>query len=278
MNSNDGEVAELANDLVLSIARFRSVAVAFSGGVDSAVVAAAALKAIQGKAIAITGIGSAVASSELDSARSVAASIGIRHIELLTGEIDDANYVRNDAKRCYFCKSNLYQTLQTWANENGIERVLSGTNLDDLGDYRPGLQAAAEHFVVAPLAELKIDKQMVRRLARYFELAVADKPASPCLASRIAYGQSVTSERLRSIESAESFLTSLGFSDVRVRLHGDALARIELSLADLGRACETTVRNAINARMQELGFKFVTLDLMGRQSGSLNRTLPILVV
>ncbi len=278
MNSNDGEVAELANALVLSIAQYRSVAVAFSGGVDSAVVAAAALKAIQSKAIAITGIGSAVASSELDSARSVAASIGIRHIELLTGEIDDANYVRNDAKRCYFCKSNLYQTLQNWANENGIERVLSGTNLDDLGDYRPGLQAAAEHFVVAPLAELKIDKQMVRRLARYFELAIADKPASPCLASRIAYGQSVTSERLRSIESAESFLTSLGFSDVRVRLHADALVRIELSLADLARACETTARNAINARMQELGFKFVTLDLMGRQSGSLNRTLPILVV
>ena len=284
MNSNDGEVAklaevaEIANALVLSIAQYRSVVVAFSGGVDSALVAAAALKAIQGNAIAITGIGSAVASSELDSARSVAASIGIRHIELLTGEIDDANYVRNDAKRCYFCKSNLYQTLQTWANENGIERVLSGTNLDDLGDYRPGLQAAAEHSVVAPLAELKIDKQMVRRLARYFDLAIADKPASPCLASRIAYGQSVTPERLRSIESAESFLTSLGFSDVRVRLHGDALGRIDLSLADLGRACETTVRNAINARMQELGFKFVTLDLMGRQSGSLNRTLPIIVV
>jgi uncharacterized protein len=189
MNPNDGEVAELANALVRSIGQFSSVAVAFSGGVDSAVVAAAALKAKQGKAIAITGIGSAVASSELDSARSVAASIGIRHIELLTGEINDANYVRNDANRCYFCKSNLYQTLQTWANENGVERVLSGTNLDDLGDYRPGLQAAAEHFVVAPLADLKIDKQMVRRLARYFQLAIAEKPASPCLASRIAYGQ-----------------------------------------------------------------------------------------
>jgi uncharacterized protein len=278
MNPNDGEVAELANALVHSIAQFTSVVVAFSGGVDSAVVAAAAHKALPGKAFAITGIGSAVASSELESARKVAASVGIRHIELLTGEIDDANYVRNDAKRCYFCKSNLYQTLQSWAQQNGIERVLSGTNLDDLGDYRPGLQAAAEHAVVAPLAELKIDKPMVRRLASYFQLTIAEKPASPCLASRIAYGQSVTSERLRSIENAESFLTSLGFSDVRVRLHADALVRIELSMSDLERACEKTVRNAINTRMQELGFKFVTLDLMGRQSGSLNRILPILVV
>ena len=275
MKSTNDAVAELANSLVKSIAQYPSVVVAFSGGVDSAVVAAVAYQAIKDKAVAITGIGSAVASSDLDSARQVAASIGIKHLELATGEIDDSNYVRNDAKRCYFCKSNLYQTLRTWADKNGFACILSGTNFDDLGDYRPGLQAASEYSVVAPLADFKIDKQMVRRLASYFELSIAHKPASPCLASRIAYGQSVTSERLRSIESAECVLTSMGFVDVRVRLHGDLLVRIELSVVDLGRACDTTVRCAINARMLELGFKFVTLDLMGRQSGSLNRTLPI---
>jgi len=154
--------------------------------------------------------------------------------------------------------------------------LLSGTNADDLGDYRPGLQAAADYSVHAPLANLKINKSTVRELARFFGLAIAEKPASPCLASRIAYGQSVTSERLRNVEAAESFLASLGFKDVRVRLHGDSLVRIELCVADLARACNEQIRIAINSKMQQLGFKFITLDLMGRHSGSLNRVLPII--
>ena len=278
MSTSDEEVVKLADSLVNQIAQYRSVVVAFSGGVDSAVVAAAAFTALNEKAIAVTGIGSAVATAELDSARSVAKSIGIRHIELGTSEIDDSNYVRNDAKRCYYCKTNLYRTLRLWANENAFDCVMSGTNFDDLVDYRPGLQAASEYSIEAPLASLKISKELVRKLANYFGLTIAEKPAAPCLASRIAYGQSVTEERLRSIEFAEAFLISIGFEDVRVRLHGDSLARIELNISDLERACQENVRHAISQRMQELGFKFTTLDLNGRQSGSLNRLLPIVMV
>ncbi len=275
MNTN---VVQLAQDLVDEIGKQRSVVVAFSGGVDSAVVAAAAFLALPNHSIAITGVGSAVPESDLHSARSVAKSIGIRHVEIPTHEILNEDYVRNDGRRCYFCKSTLYGTLRTWADVNQYQCLMSGTNQDDLGDYRPGLQAASEYSVVAPLVNLAITKQQVRELATYFQLTVADKPASPCLASRIAYGQSVTTERLQSIELAELFLASLGFGDVRVRLHADGLVRLELGLEDLHLACEPTIRTAINDRMQQLGFKFVTLDLMGRQSGSLNRALPIITL
>ncbi len=273
MNSN---VKQLAADLVHEIGKQHSVVVAFSGGVDSAVVAAAAFLALPNHSIAITGVGGAVPESDLHSARSVAKSIGIQYKEIPTQEILNEDYVRNDGQRCYFCKSTLYGTLRTWADANHYQCLMSGTNQDDLSDYRPGLKAASEYSVVAPLVILAITKQQVRELATYFQLTVADKPASPCLASRIAYGQSVTTERLQSIELAERFLESLGFNDVRVRLHADGLVRLELGFKDLHLACEPATRTTISARMQQLGFKFVTLDLMGRQSGSLNRALPII--
>ena len=272
------QIKDLALELVQEIASHRSVVIAFSGGVDSAVVAAAAYLALPSHSIAITGVGSAVPGSDLQSARSVAAAIGIPHQEIPTYEIQNEDYVRNDGRRCYFCKSTLYGTLRAWADSNAFECLMSGTNQDDLGDYRPGLQAAAEYSVVAPLVNLSITKNQVRELATFFLLEVADKPASPCLASRIAYGQSVTPDRLQNIEKAESFLASLGFRDVRVRLHADGLVRLELSLGDLAAACEPTTRASISNRMQLLGFKFVTLDLMGRQSGSLNRALPIITL
>ncbi len=272
------EIHDLAVRLIREIAKVRSVVVAFSGGVDSAVVAAAAQRAIPGNAIAITGVGGAVAEWDLLSARRVAAAIGIPHQEISTQEILNQDYVRNDGRRCYYCKSTLYGSLRAWADANGFEALMSGTNQDDLGDYRPGLQAAAEFFVIAPLVNLGITKTQVRELAAYFHLDVANKPASPCLASRIAYGQSVTPERLCNIESAERFLGSLGFRDVRVRLHADDLVRLELSLQDLQLACVSPTRESISEHMQSLGFKFVTLDLKGRQTGSLNRVLPIVTV
>lgn len=270
------ELEHLARKLIDRIQLLKSVAVAFSGGVDSGVVAAAAYRALGNRAVAITGVGNAVAQSELSNARDVAKAIGIRHVELATHEIQDADYVRNDASRCYHCKTNLYSTLIRWTTENGYLSILSGANFDDLGDYRPGLKAASEHQVVSPLAELEISKSSVRRLANYFELSVADKPASPCLASRIAYGQSVTSERLERIERAEFFLRGLGFVDVRVRLHADDLARLEFSIEEIFKACEAPNRQIIVAYMKDLGFKFVTLDLGGRKSGSLNQMLPVI--
>jgi len=267
---------DLAIDLIHEIAKHPSVVVAFSGGVDSAVVAAAAFLALPNHSIAITGVGSAVPESDLQSARTVSAAIGIPHKEISTNEILNEDYVRNDGRRCYFCKSTLYGTLRAWADANSYQCLMSGTNQDDLGDYRPGLQAASEYSVIAPLVNLGVNKQQVRELASHFGLAVADKPASPCLASRIAYGQSVTPDRLQKIEKAERYLASLGFRDVRVRLHADDLVRLELSVEGIQHACEPAMRTAIHDQMRTLGFQFVTLDLMGRQSGSLNRVLPII--
>jgi len=272
------ELEQLANKLIDRIQSLESVAVAFSGGVDSGVVAAAAFRALGTRAVAITGVGSAVAQSELANARDVAKAIGILHVELATHEIEDPSYVRNDANRCYHCKSNLYSTLIRWTSANGYRSIVSGANLDDLSDYRPGLKAASEHEVVNPLAELGINKAFVRRLADYFKLSIAAKPASPCLASRIAYGQSVTQERLGRIEQAEAYLRTLGFLDVRVRFHADDLARLEFSVDEIQKACEMTTRTAIISHMKELGFKFVTLDLGGRQTGSLNQLLPVITL
>lgn len=269
-------IEHVADSLQRTIATHGTVVIAFSGGVDSAVVAAAAVRALGDRAVAITAVGPAVAASELQIAREVAKSIGIQHVEVSTDESTDVDYIRNDGQRCYYCKSNLYNALRAWADSHSFKTLMSGTNLDDLGDYRPGLQAAAENRVVAPLAELQITKSTVRQLAAFYGLSVADKPAAPCLASRIAYGQKVTLDRLKSIEHAEAYLNSMGFFDVRVRLHGDDLARLELQFADFAKACEPETRQLIQKQMSLLGFKFVTLDLMGRQSGSLNRVLPIL--
>jgi uncharacterized protein len=277
MESVSTELASsLATKLIEYIAKFDSVAIAFSGGVDSAVVAAASYRAIGDRAVAVTGVGTAVATSELETARLVAAQIGISHREVSTSEIEDADYVRNDAQRCYYCKTHLYSTIRNWAAENGVQMVLSGTNLDDLGDYRPGLKAADEHGVVAPLVACSLDKNAVRLIAKHFGLSVSEKPASPCLASRIAYGQAVTPTRLNRVEMAEQFLKELGFHDVRVRLHADELARIELNAEELDRASESTIRNSIYDHLRQLGFQYVTMDLKGRQSGSMNRSLPVL--
>ncbi len=265
------------NEIEMSriIESFESCVVAFSGGVDSSVVAAAAYRVLGDRAVAVTGIGPAVSEADIKMARTVASAIGIRHVLVETNEIQDPNYRLNDGRRCFFCKSNLYARLRQWADEHGFETILSGTNADDLGDYRPGLEAAANFQVQAPLADLKIDKESVRELARLWTLPVADRPASPCLASRIAYGESVTEEKLSQLEKAERWLNEHGCVDVRVRLHPGELARIEVSIVDIERLCEPNLRSQMTTYFKALGFQFVTLDLTGRQSGSLNRLLPI---
>jgi pyridinium-3,5-biscarboxylic acid mononucleotide sulfurtransferase len=267
--------AKIEIEISQLIRNYESCVVAFSGGVDSSVVAAAAHRTLGDRAVAVTGIGPAVSQTDIEMARSVALAIGIQHVLVETNEIQDPNYRLNDGRRCFFCKSNLYARLRQWADENGFANILSGTNFEDLGDYRPGLEAAANFKVHAPLADLKIDKVGVRELARLWKLPVADRPASPCLASRIAYGESVTQEKLSQLEKAERWLIEQGFFDVRVRLHTGALVRIEVAIADIEQLCEPNLRSQMTTYFKALGFQFVTLDLMGRQAGSLNRLLPI---
>ncbi|MEM7475058.1 MAG: ATP-dependent sacrificial sulfur transferase LarE [Planctomycetota bacterium] len=249
--------------------------IALSGGVDSAVVAKAA--AVSGVACrAVTGKSPAVAKRELEDAKSIAAFVGIAHAFLDTNELDSSAYAKNDARRCYHCKSHLFRQVESALRREceGIVLV-TGTNADDLGDYRPGLKAAAEHQVRSPLAELGIGKAGVRRLAEHWELQVADKPASPCLASRIAYGVEVSAERLKRIEKAEEYLRSVGVSDCRVRVHQGEVARIEIPLAEISALLQDGVYVQVAAYCKELGFAFVSLDLSGLQSGGLNQLIPI---
>jgi uncharacterized protein len=259
--------------LVGMLAEFGSCAVAFSGGVDSAVVAKAARLALADRVVLVTGSSAALADGELQAARELAALIGAPHVEIATEEFANPSYVANAPDRCYHCKSELYSQLDELAARAGMNVVVNGANADDLGDYRPGMQAAAEHRVRSPLAECGITKQEVRELAAAWELPVADKPATPCLSSRIAYGQEVTPERLAMIDRAEQFLRRLGFRELRVRYHDGDMARIEVPADELSQLCEPEVRRAIIEEFAELGFQFITLDLAGFRSGSLNRLI-----
>jgi uncharacterized protein len=274
--SNGSDIA-LTSDLLVKRDRLLellqslgSVAVAFSGGVDSGVVAKAASIALGDKAVAVTGESPSLPRSELEAARRLAEHIGIRHVIVPTDELQDPNYVRNAGDRCYFCKSELYDRMAELLPELGVRWICSGANRDDLGDYRPGLQAAAERSVRHPLQEVGLSKPEVRTLARHWGLPIWDKPASPCLSSRIAPGLPVTVERLRRIEQAEAFLKHNGFSECRVRLHEGELARVEVPAQSLARMVEPGFRERLVDHLLSLGFRFVTVDLQGLRSGSLN--------
>ncbi len=250
-------------------------AVAFSAGVDSAVVAKAAFLALGNQAVAVTGVSPSLADGELDLALAVAEQIGIRHLVVQTREFERAEYVRNGPDRCFHCKDQLYSLLTTLAEQEDFDHIVSGTNHDDLGDYRPGLTAATNHQVSAPLAQCQITKAQVRQLAHHWKLPVWDKPATPCLSSRIAYGEEVTEQRLRQIDLAEQFLKQVGFSPCRVRYHGGDLARIEVPQQQSHRLADAELRDQLVAKLKSLGFRFVTWDLEGFRSGSLNQLVQI---
>ena len=234
-------------------------AVALSGGVDSAVVAKAA--ALSGcSAVAVTATSASVSAVERNDASQLATDMGLGHHWIEPHELDDPDYQRNDLRRCYFCKSRLYSAISQSFPQH---QILSGTNHDDLGDYRPGLEAASESDVQAPLAELGIGKRQVRQLARYWQLNVADKPASPCLASRIAYGVAVTPERLQRIEKAEKLLRELGWDEFRVRLHADEVARLEVPPNSIARLAAEDVRTRL---VDIANRQAVTGDSHGRNS------------
>lgn len=268
-------VPEAAAALDRVLKSMGSVAVALSGGVDSAVVAAAARKALGDKAIAFTGDSASVARLEMKHASDMARLVGIRHVVLPTREFETPAYVANDGSRCYHCKSTLYDTALEHVESWGVDFIASGANLDDLGDYRPGIQAAAERKIRHPLIEAGLNKEHVRALARHFDLPIWDKPASPCLSSRIAPGVEATPERVARVEAAEILLRSLGYTVCRVRVHADELARVELPAESLAGFFSAGHHVLVHAKLLELGFRFVTLDLKGFQSGSLNSLVPL---
>lgn len=246
------------------------IMVAFSGGADSSYLLAAAVEALGPRAVAATGVSPSLARAELDDARAFASELGARHVVVSTHEQDRPGYLRNGRDRCYFCKTELFDVLGPLAAAERLT-LATGTNTDDLGDWRPGLKAASEHGVVTPLVDAGFTKADVRAASRAMGLRTWDKPAAACLASRVAYGLEVTPVRLSRVERAESLLRSLGVRQLRVRDHGD-IARIEVPLEDLERIVTPEFRSRIVQEFRNIGFTHVTVDMEGFRSGSMNRT------
>jgi uncharacterized protein len=263
-------------DHLLALLRsMRRVAVAYSGGIDSTVVAKAAQLALGEYAVAVTADSASVPRAEIEEARRIAELIGIRHRLVSTSEFANPDYVKNDGTRCYFCKDELYRQIEGILPALDCDIICSGANLDDRGDYRPGLIAAAEHKVRHPLQEAGFTKADVRALALQWELPTWDKPASPCLSSRIAPGVEATAERTARVEAAEAYLKKLGYREFRVRLHEGELARIEVPPDGLAKLADPQVGAELVRYLKSLGFRFVTLDLEGFRSGSLNELIPL---
>jgi len=247
--------------------------VAFSGGVDSTVVLKVALDELGSDSVlAVTAHGEVHSRAELEAACATAARLGVRHRVIAAKELSTPGYTDNPPDRCFLCRSAMWKAMTALAQEEGYAFVVEGANADDQGDYRPGMKAAALFGVRSPLLEAGLGKEEVRALARRLGLFEAERPASPCLASRIPYGEPITAEKLRMIEAGENYLRELGFSQVRVRHRGD-LASIEVEESELARAVEGSVRHAIVDHLRQLGFTYVALDLRGFRSGSLNESL-----
>ena len=254
------------------LAELGSVLVCYSGGVDSAFVLAVAHEVLGPRAVGMTAVSPSLPPREREEAIEIARSIGADHRLVESSEMDDPSYVANNPDRCFHCKSELYRIASVKRVEWGLGTILNGVNQDDLGDYRPGIEAAKNAGVASPLVELGFTKDDVRAGAEAMGLPVWNKPAAACLSSRIPYGTSVTRERLDQIGGFEASLKSLGFRQVRVRYHGE-LARIELSLEEIARATDATARDAIVAAGKKHGFRYVTLDLGGYRMGSHNEVL-----
>src|SRR4028118_559470 len=246
--------------------------IAYSGGVDSTLVAKIAYDVLGDRALAVTAESPSLLPEELEDARIQAATIGIIHELVKTHEMDNPNYTSNPVNRCYFCKSELHDTLKPLALQRGYPYVVDGVNADDLGDYRPGIQAAKERGARSPLAEVGVTKAEVRQLSKHLGLPWWDKPAQPCLSSRFPYGEEITVNKLQRVGRAEIYLRKLGLSNLRVRSDGDT-ARIELPSEQIKEFVLTTDLSTLVSAFQEFGFVYVTLDLEGFRSGKLNQVL-----
>jgi pyridinium-3,5-biscarboxylic acid mononucleotide sulfurtransferase len=249
-----------------------SAAVAFSGGVDSTLLARAAKDALGERAVLVTADSETYPTAELAEARALAELIGLRHIVIRTEELANPDYVRNGANRCFFCKDELFDKLAPIAAREGLRALVYGANVDDLGDHRPGMKAAAEHGVRAPLIDAGLTKGEIRELSRALGLPTWDKPSFACLSSRFQYGDRITADKLRQVDAAEAFVRALGFRQFRVR-HHDRLARLEIPLEDVPRLWQDGRHEAIVTRFRELGYLYVAVDLAGFQSGSANLLL-----
>jgi uncharacterized protein len=273
MHSVDmGELETKQQRLEEQLGKLPSVIVAYSGGVDSAYLAYTASQVLGERMIAVTALSASYSARDREEAEKCVAHGHFRHEFIATDELANPSYRANNADRCYFCKDELFAKLDELAGRRGIAAVAYGINKDDLGDWRPGQQAAREHKVLTPLLDAGMTKADIRELSRQVELPVWDRPASACLSSRIAYGIEVTPERLAVVEKGEEAVRALGFRQFRVRYH-EELVRIEISLDELPRALDPAMTRKFVEIFKALGFKFVTLDLEGFRSGSMNTVL-----
>ncbi|MFZ0680998.1 ATP-dependent sacrificial sulfur transferase LarE [Candidatus Binatus sp.] len=255
-----------------TFAPMRSVIVAFSGGVDSSFVLKVAHETLGDSVLALTTTSPTMPDEDRDSALSMAQLIGARHLVIESNELEIPGYSANPLNRCYLCKHNLFTVCEAKAAELGIDEIVDGLNLDDLHDYRPGMQAASEKRVRHPLVDAEMTKADVRELSRAMGLPTWDRPASPCLSSRFPYGTEITPDGLRKVAAGEKLLHSMGFTIARVRYHGD-VARLELEQSEIARVFEPALRETIDREFKKIGFRFVAIDLKGFRSGSLNEGL-----
>jgi pyridinium-3,5-biscarboxylic acid mononucleotide sulfurtransferase len=266
-------IQEKLQKLQQTLAGLKRVLIAFSGGVDSTFLLKVAADTLgPDNVLACIGISPSLSQYQHQQARQLAAQFGVRLEELPLDELQDPAYLANNSDRCFHCKSRLYKLLTDKAKEQKIQYVLCGSNFDDKSDYRPGHHAAEVFGILSPMMDIGLTKAQIRELSRQMNLPTADLPASPCLASRVAYGMEITEQKLSQVEKAEDYLRSLGFVEFRVRHHGD-IARIEVAPKEFAKITPDPIRKQIADHLKTLGFKYITLDLQGFRSGSMNETL-----